>query len=59
MASDIGRRSDQFDIRLNVLDEDHLADIVRSCKRMFNHDRVRYIHCSNVEIGDVPGRISN
>ena len=39
MASDIGRRSDQFDIRLNVLDEDHLADIVRSCKRMFNLDR--------------------
>ena len=61
MSSEYGRRSDQFDIRLNISETDpynHAHRIVAKCDKLFKAGSVRYIHVSGIEIGDVPGRSS-
>lgn len=58
MSSALTVRSDQWDIRLNVKDRDHLGDILDNLHHRTLLDNVRYLHCSGVEIGDVPGRSS-
>ena len=56
--SDYGRRSDQFDIRLNVPEDADLDAIVKRVDDVFATGVIRYVHVSGVEIGDVPGRTS-
>lgn len=58
MSSDLTRRSDQWDIRLNITDEAHYLAILETLEHMYNFGNIRYIHCSGIEIGDVPGRTS-
>lgn len=56
VSSELKRRSDQFDIRLNCETDERLDEIVDICYRLYAFEQVRYIHCSGMEIGDVPGR---
>lgn len=58
MSSDITVRSDQWDIRLNIKDEKHVSQIIDTLTGLYNLGNVRYVHCSNVEYGDVSGRSS-
>lgn len=61
MTRDYARRSDQFDIRLNVSEtatDEHVERIVKLCSKLYDTGSIRYIHVSGVEIGDVPGRSS-
>ena len=51
------RRSDQFDVRLNV-DSKRLVDILDTVDAIWKTGMLRYVHVSGVEIGDVPGRSS-
>jgi hypothetical protein len=51
------RRSDQFDIRLNV-DSTRLRAVLVTLDDLWKTGMLRYLHCSGVEIGDVPGRTS-
>jgi hypothetical protein len=51
-------RSDQWDIRINVEDDADVAALITVLRERFEEDNVRYVHCSGVEIGDVPGRSS-
>jgi hypothetical protein len=56
LSSEFRARSDQFDIRLNVDSNGRLDEILSICNRLYATENVRYLHCSNVEIGDVPTR---
>lgn len=56
--SDYGRRSDQFDIRLNVDTDEDVDGLLKICDLYYSSGAVRYIHVSGVEIGDIPGRSS-
>ena len=58
MSKNLRERSDQFDIRLNIVDEPHLELIKKTCKKLYDAGSVKYIHLSGVEVGDVPGRSS-
>ena len=57
VSGELLRRSDQFDIRLNV-DERRLKEIVKILDLLWNGGSVRYMHCTSVEVGDIPGRTS-
>eukprot|EP00918_Siedleckia_nematoides_P083677 GHVU01183432.1.p1 GENE.GHVU01183432.1~~GHVU01183432.1.p1 ORF type:complete len:361 (+),score=34.47 GHVU01183432.1:558-1640(+) len=57
-GSELAHRSDEWDIRINVEDEDDCHTILQNLDRMWNFERVRYAHCSSIEIGDIPGRSS-
>ena len=56
LSSEFRARSDQFDIRLNVDSPGRLDEVLAICHRMYFKESIRYIHCSGVEIGDVPSR---
>lgn len=58
MTRELTKRSDQWDIRLNIEGQDHLDQIVAIAKEIFEKERIRYIHVTNVEVGTVPGRSS-
>ena len=58
MSSDLTRRSDQFDIRLNIQDDEHVKRIINNLNGLYSIGNIRYMHCSNVEIGDVENRTS-
>lgn len=51
---DLKERSDQFDIRLNLEDDQHLTDIVSLCKHLFTSGYARYIHVTSTEVGNNP-----
>lgn len=56
LSSEFRARSDQFDIRLNIEAPGRLDEILDICNRLYATENVRYLHCSGVEIGDVPNR---
>lgn len=56
--SDLKKRSDQFDIRLNVPDSGALEFVLQTVSTLFKTGSVRYIHVSGVEVGDIRGRSS-
>ena len=58
MSSDLTRRSDQWDLRLNIKDDEHVKNIVKNLSGLFSLGNIRYVHCSNVEVGNVAGRTS-
>lgn len=51
---DVKQRSDQFDIRINILDEQHVADLVSIVKYLYECGFARYISITSVEVGDNP-----
>lgn len=51
---EVKQRSDQFDIRINILDDQHLTSLVSLCKYLYSSGYARYIHITSVEIGDNP-----
>lgn len=58
MSKDLRKRSDQFDIRLNVPTTAILQSVLENVNQLFRSGSVRYIHVSGVEVGDIPGRSS-
>lgn len=57
-TNDFARRSDQWDIRLNVPDREWLDLFIDELDDYVKEGQVKYIHCTGIEIGDVPGRSS-
>ena len=57
-ANDFAKRSDQWDIRLNVPDQEWCEIFVLQMEEYCDNGQVKYLHVSNIEIGDVPGRSS-
>lgn len=55
---ELRKRSDQWDIRMNVGDEDDVSALLKRVQRLYETGQVRYVHVSGVEVGDVPGRTS-
>lgn len=51
---DLKKRSDQFDIRINISDDQHLTDLVTICKYLYESGFARYIHITSTEVGDNP-----
>jgi hypothetical protein len=47
-------RSDQFDIRLNIDDLNHLDDVLNKLKELYSTGKARYVHCSGIEKGENP-----
>lgn len=58
MSKNFRERSDQFDIRLNVINDEHFDILKNTVKRLYDGGSVKYIHMSGIEVGDVPGRTS-
>lgn len=58
MSAAIRHRSDQWDIRLNVPTTQTVENVLETIKTLFSTGTVRYVHCSGIELGDVPGRTS-
>jgi hypothetical protein len=58
VANDYTIRTDQWDIRLNVPDQEWVDLFIDSLDEYINSGSVRYIHVSGIEMGDVPGRSS-
>lgn len=56
-STQLTQRSDQFDIRLNV-DAERLSVVLEKLERLWLSGTVRYVHCTSVEIGDIPNRSS-
>ena len=52
--NDFTKRSDQFDIRINIIDNVWLDTFIDSLPNYCNGGSVRYMHVSGVEIGDNP-----
>lgn len=57
-ANDFSRRSDHFDIRLNVPDQEWVDLFINEIEDYCQDGQVKYLHVSGIEIGDVPGRTS-
>ncbi len=57
-ANNFTERSDQWDIRINVQDEEWLELFIIQLEEYCNEGTVRYLHVSSIERGDVPGRTS-
>ena len=58
MSKELRKRSDQFDIRLNVPNNKTLTAVLENVHRMYKRGSIRYVHVSGVEIGDIPDRTS-
>lgn len=58
MSKNLRERGDQFDIRLNIEDEEHLELLKKKVTTLYDEGNVKYIHLSGVEMGDIPGRTS-
>ncbi len=58
VPNDFMRRSDQWDIRLNIPDVNWIDEFVKTCVDYCKSGSVRYMHVSGAEVGDVPGRSS-
>ncbi len=57
-ANNFTARSDQWDIRLNVPDQEWVDFFILNIEEYCNEGTVKYCHISGIEIGDVPGRTS-
>lgn len=58
MSKALRARSDQWDIRLNVKTTEVLSGVLENLKTLYQSDMLRYVHCSGLEHGDIPGRSS-
>lgn len=56
LCADLKIRSDQFDIRLNCETDERLQEILSIVSSLWDSGTVRYIHCTNIEIGENPTR---
>ena len=57
-ANDFSRRTDQWDIRLNVTGPRMVHEMINNLDEYIKSGSVKYIHVSGIEIGDIPGRSS-
>lgn len=44
-------KSDQFDIRINLVSPTHLTDLLKLTKTLYDAGGIKYVHVSGVEIG--------
>ena len=58
VTNDFAQRSDQWDIRLNIPNVSWLETFKKFCEDYVTEGAVRYMHVSNAEVGDIPGRSS-
>lgn len=56
--SSLSVRSDQWDIRINVVDQEWVDLFIIACQEYCDEGSVRYMHISGIELGDVPNRTS-
>lgn len=52
--SDRSIRSNQFDIRINIVDEEDLKRLLGELQAFYDKGSVQYVHCTSLEIGDKP-----
>ena len=57
-SNDFASRSDQWDIRVNFDNKSQYLHYVDGLDRITQLNSIKYLHCSGLEMGDVPGRSS-